>query len=465
MIDKDVIILKSQKDRIDLLENKVKKNNDIISQNKSSLNNIKSDIERIYELTGIKPYSSNVSTHKESHIKKSPNVENIDYNTLYEKSKIDLESKGIDINNVTYDDLLEPEIIKEIEEKLNRPVPRKEKWSRDDKIIVMAAVIVGSIADIIFGDRTNKLTGSGYKAKITEHGWEFQKSKDSDFSRWLNKFHIHPDGSPIDYQGKDFGGGLHRQLSKGHDLFRAIETIINIKNGRFEGIVYRNGVASKVVQNANQYGLPYDTMSMFEAIGNYLKHMKGDFFSTYSLPIPGYSFFRESSNRDLRIFSANMYKAGFNLKNVAIQGVSTLSIELILRIYMAIKETVRIKKENKSFNILEDYSNINNIKSVMNPAGNPKYREMFLLAHSMVTAVNIGKIIIKKAPWEINLTEIIMTIRYFIPFIEDYLYRNSKQAILDRNTLKINSEWESMLNRFEDYDKDIPMPNKVLIIE
>lgn len=155
----------------------------------------------------------------------------------------------------------------------------------------------------------------------------------------------------------------------------------------------------------------------------------------------------------------------YNLKNVAIQGVSTLSIELILRIYMAVKETKRIKAENKSFNILEDYSNIDNIKSIISPAQNPKYREMFLLAHSMVTAVNVGKVIIKKAPWEINLTEIIMTIRYFVPFIEDYLYRNSRQAILDRNTKEINDEWDNIIKSFEEYDNNIPMPNKTLIIE
>lgn len=465
MLDKDVIILKNQKDRIDLLEGKMEQVTYAISENKNKVNEIKSDIEKIYELTGIKPYSCSSKPSKPSYDNREISVEDTDYNTLYEESKIALKNNEIDIYNLTYEDLLEPNVIREIEEQLNRPVERREKWSNDDKVIVIAAVIVGSIADMIFSNRTNKLTGSGYKAKITDGGWEFQKSQDSNFSKWLNNFHIHDKGSPIDFQGKDFGGGLHRQLSKGHDLFRAIETIINIKNGRFEGVVYRNGVATKVVEYSNQYGTPYNTMSTIEAIGNYLKHMKGDFFSTHSLPIPGYSFFREASNRDLRIFSANMYKAGFNLKNVAIQGISTLSIELILRIYMAVKETERIKQEGKSFNILEDYSNIDNIKSVINSAANPKYREMFLLAHSLVTAVNIGKVIIKKAPWEINITEIIMTVRYFIPFIKDYLYRNSTQAILDRNTAEIITEWEDMLMRFEDYDKGIPMPNKVLIIE
>ncbi len=61
------------------------------------------------------------------------------------------------------------------------------------------------------------------------------------FSKWLNQFHEHEGGAPIDYQGSGFGGPFHRGgLSKGHDILRFVESIMMFKNGQFAGdSIYR----------------------------------------------------------------------------------------------------------------------------------------------------------------------------------------------------------------------------------
>ncbi len=464
-IDKDNVILKYQQDQIKNMQSDIAAISEKNRNNMNKINVIEEQVQEIMDLYNI-DYPEKQAPYL--HIVKQPQTNiksSIDYSydDLYLKAKSDLESRGIDIYNLTYHDLLDEDVIAAIDYELNRPLPRKEKWTKSDFIIVFVAAAVGTIADFVFGNRTNSLTGSGYKASIGDSGWNFSNAENSTFSKWLNNFHVHSDGNPIDYQGPDFGGGLHRELSKGHDLLRMIETIWNIKNGRFVGIRYENGQAIKVISTVNQYGTPFEQMGIIEAILNYFQHMTGDFFSTYSLPFPGYSFLRECSNRELRILSANMYQAGFNLKNIVIQALSTIAIELILRIYIAIKETKKILDKGKSFNIFDDYSNWENIKSVISVT-HIKYQEMFLVAHGLTTAINLGKVIIKKAPWEINITEMMMTVRYLVPVLKDYLWRHSRQAKLARNNEEILGEWERLMNEIGSNTLQIPMPERSLVL-
>lgn len=466
-MDKDAIILKNQQLEVDDIKKSSNTYFDAVERNKNDIVSLNNQVEELFSQLGLNYEKNSTKSRIVTPVSLygKPSEDNYDYEELFQKSKRSLELKGIDVYNLSYADLLDEDVIRSIEIDLNRALPRREKWNSNDKIIVFVAALVGSIADLIFGNRNNSITGSGEIAEITDKGWKFTRGNNSGFSDWLNSnFHNHPDMAPIDYQGKGFGGPHHRQLSKGHDLLRFIEAILQIKNGRFEGIIFQDNTAIKVASSINQYGNSYEQMKTSEAILTYLKHMKGDFFSTTSLPIPGYSFLRESSNRELRLLSANMYRAGFNLKNIVIQSCSTIAIELILRIYMAITETKRIINQNKSINILEDYSNINNLKGIIMPASNPKYREMFLIAHAIVTSFNIGKVIIKKAPWEINITEILMTIRYLVPYIKDVLYRYSDVAKLNRNTEEITSEWSRLLEEIDHKGIILPMPKNELIL-
>lgn len=102
------------------------------------------------------------------------------------------------------------------------------------------------------------------------------------------------------------------------------------QNGQFEAIRYENGIAQRIIRTANQYGTPYEQLSIAEAIARYAKHMFADLFSTCSLPFPGSSFLVEADNRTLRKFAADMYQNGFNIKNIMTQGLSVVIIEVTL---------------------------------------------------------------------------------------------------------------------------------------
>lgn len=296
--------------------------------------------------------------------------------------------------------------------------------------MVFIAASIGSVADIILGSRDNKLTG-----------------KDSRVSNNLNDLHEntfkHAQGAPIDYQGKHFGGGFHRELSKGHDLARFPEGIMSFKNGTFEGSYFVDGIKKVVSSSVNQNGNVYEQLSLVQAVVEYTRHMLADLCSKNSLPFPGYSFLRESNNRDLRKFSADMYQNGFNLKNVILQSISTIIIEIIVRLYFSIQS---VKKYVAEVEIKDDYSNFEAIKRFIKPINKDKLHEMLLVAHSIVMAVNVGKVVIKKSPWEINVTEIISVVNYGIKVTKAVAARNSDYAKLMYHSGEINKTWSELEN-------------------
>ena len=443
MKDKDLVILKyldeEQKDNERELR-EITKETDAQSDKLDSLialmsSKLKTQGKKVPQVTPGEVYSG----YEEISIQFDNEI--LSYDELYKEAELNLRKRGLDVENIDFESLLSDEEINEIIKELNAPLTEREKWTKSDFIAVFIAALIGCIADLVLGDRNNKLTG--------------QNSK---FSKWLNEFHKHEPGAPIDYQGPHFGGGHHRNRSRGHDLLRFIEAILMFKNGEFRGVYYKDGVAHYVKTNLNQFGNAYQKLGTIDAIVRYVKHMLADFCSTYSLPFPGSSFLAECGNRDLRKFSAVMYENGFNLKNIMTQAFSTVAIELILRVYNSINA---VKAMNNS-EIAEDYSNFDKAKEFINPSNKEKLYELLLTAHAITTGFNIGKIIIKKAPWEINVTEIFAVIKYARKVIKANKKRHNKTAILFRNSQHIHEEWDRLEDEIEIEFNNV---DEILVIE
>lgn len=364
------------------------------------------------------------------------------YDNLYETAASSLRREGLDLEQIDYKSLVSDDELVEIEKQLNINIANREKWKNTDRVIVFVAALVGALSDLVIGTRNNPITGNK-----------------SDFSKNLNKLHTdtfkHNSNGPIDYQGINFGGGYHRGLSKGHDILRFIEGISMFKNGQFSAIRYENGNAIHVMFNANQYGRPYEQMNIISAILEYSRHMFADFFSTNSLPFPGSSFLVEADNRQIRKFAADMYQNGFNLKNICIQSLSTVIVEIVIRVYFSIESVKQYKKE---LEINEDFSNFEIVKSVLKPINQNKLDEMLLVSHIIVTAVNIGKVVIKKSPWEINVTEILSVFKYATKVIRETVARNnvnSEYAKIMRNADEIHRRWNILYETLICDDREI----------
>lgn len=352
------------------------------------------------------------------------------YEEIYDTARSSLMVRGLDPDDVSYGDLLTEQEIREIEHELNALLPREEEWVKNDYVVVFAAALIGGAADFIFGNRKNQLTGKGSK-----------------FAEELNKLHKHEGGAPIDFQGKGYEGGYHRAFSRGHDILRFYDGIKMFKEGKFIGV-------DGFVTTVNQNGTQYEQMALIDACVKYSKHMAADFCSTCSLPIPGFSFIMEGGNsqqmRNLKALTLTMYHEGFNCKNIMIQSISTISIELILRIYYGINSVSKMKED---LDIADDYSNYDQIKQFLLPGNKEKLMEMLLLTHTIVTAMNIGKIAISNSVRidQINITEIMAVIRYGTSVLKTTWDRNDEYKKLMRNADLISQRWKEIeISLFED---------------
>jgi hypothetical protein len=448
-MDKDNIILKHQQLVVEQAEEDIQDLQTKGISQEQSLQDIQDKLRAIQKKTGKKPKLRVFKRNAPSADTTRENTEiSISYEEVYAAAYDSLVARGLDPDSIDYADLISQEELDQIIRELNAPLPRQEKWTKADFIVVFIAALIGGLADIFLSNRNNNLTG--------------QQSK---FSKWLNDtFHEgkHATNAPIDYQGKHFGGGYHRELSKGHDILRFVEGIKMFKEGKFEAIRYENGVAKVVITTLNQYGKPYEQLGTIEAIARYAEHMFADLFSKVSLPFPGYSFLAECNNRDLRKFAADMYHNGFNIKNIIIQSASTAAIEIIVRIYYSIQS---VKKYRDSVDIAEDYSNFEAIKEFVNPGSKEKMNEMLLLAHAIVMAINAGKVVITKNLAEINVTEIMSVIRYGSSVLGAAINRNHEHLKVLHHAERITNSWseiETLL--MDDVQTAIDQKQEVLTI-
>ena len=348
-MDKDSIILKYEQVEMQAISSGISDLAESNRKQEEKLNELKAKMARAYKLAGAKIQPTTVHENNaacEATIPTAvaaPSTE-MSYEALYQKANASLAERGIDVDSLDYHSLVSEAELREIEQQLNRPLPRREKWTKSDFIAVFIAAAIGSLADIVLSDRNNALTGTK-----------------SDFSKWLNGFHTHEGGAPIDYQGKyqgkSFGGGFHRGLSKGHDILRFIE--------------------------------------------------------------------------------------------------------VILRIYFSI-QSVRQYKEK--FELSEDYSNFDAVKHFFKQENKDKLDEMLLVAHTIVAAMNIGKVIINKAPWQINIGEIFSVVRYGVKVLSRMLERNSDYAKLMRSSKEIHEGWLALEQQICNSEQSIIMAEPTLSI-
>ena len=384
--------------RIDKLKQKTQKINDDLSALGYSLK------------TGQKPKTSIDNQEVKIEEKKTYEEitqENIEY----------LKSRGL--TDRTFDELFTPEQLLRIERELSEPLKR-EKWDKWDFIAVLSGGIAGTIADLLIEQRTDAMMN--------------KLAKNPTLKKWANQ----TKGLSIDYQGPGFGGPYHEGLSSGHDILRLFKAIWQIKNGTFVGIKQTSTGFEWVKSTTNQYGNPYESHGLLESIILWFKHIASDAANPTGIPFPGMSFLTEMPDHEVRKFAIQLYTNGFTLQYIISQALSPALVELIVRGYIFGREYYETKE----------------IK--WPTAKRLKTTEMLLASHAIVTAINVGKVIVNcnvegpLAIRKLNFPSVIMTVRYFIPFVVKRLKLNDPVEIIKRNSREIMEDYDSIILEMSD---------------
>ena len=297
--------------------------------------------------------------------------------------------------------LLTAEEDAEISEYLNRPLYERIPWDKWDYLVAFGAGLAGAAIDVLLATPGK----FGEKAVADKSNW---------MGQWAEDVHSrHADGAPIDYQGKHFGGSYHRGLSPGHDLFRPLEGIEQFRDGVFRGTYFADGISHPVETALNQHGVPYKSMGWGSAVLAWLVHLGCDFFSSRSLPIPGTSWLYEMPSREVRVLvQRDLYQNGINLRHLTFQALAPTVVEGGIGVYSALR-----------------YRNSDMPKDALLQ----KRLELLVLGHTLVTAVNVGKVVILEDPTMLNVPAILALLRRLFHVIVLEQRRNSFITKLARN--------------------------------
>lgn len=235
-------------------------------------------------------------------------------------------------------------------------------WSKADLVAVGAVGVVGLLCtwfdasiDTAVRDRLGKLMPSDLVKS-----WETAGKR-----------------LPIDYMGPGFGGRAHRVKSAGHDLARPVEAIRQIMKGEFRGAAWLGDDVTQVVVGDRFRVVD----SAPEAALRLAQHLLADVITPMSLPIPGMSFLYESDSKALRDFALHAYSGlgrggtGWNVRSgIAIPGMCVMATEILIRTYVH----------------LDVYQETGSAR--LDLPQRRRRNELLLAAHSLVSAVSIGKV-------------------------------------------------------------------------
>ncbi len=233
----------------------------------------------------------------------------------------------------------------------------------------------------------------------------------------------------------------HRLLSLGHDpLVGLIVGVSDILQGKMTTIDKTGKIISQNMQN---YADRRES-NIFEAITKQFIHFKSDITTSMGLPAPLMGLFNlfqfgsiGEEEQTIAQIVQGMYYEGYDFIHFCSMSISTMVIEVIIRMGYAFK---RIKQE---------YSIKESIPISLNRNKHPKLATMLFMGHSAATAINAGKIYFTKNPLSINYAQ-------WLAFTK-YSYKQLKWSIFEKNEKKqayvngkINEELDIIFN---DIDK------------
>lgn len=277
------------------------------------------------------------------------------------------------IGNVDIENEIE-KISKEMDD-INIKALRFDRW---DFFAIFGIALLEIGTDFLLGDPKK-----GISSEIS--------NKNTKLGEYFNNLHENVDhkGNSLDYQGYKFGGGDHRGRTFGHDMFSFPLAIYSLCNGQFIDGYYQDGRFNWVYSKLNQYGSEYVGLPPDQAIMAYLSHMFADFFSSKSLPVPGFGVLAHMPSRDIRVMVNKMYADGFNLRHMLVQGVPVVVAEILVRLFFYFR--------NRSVDADD-------------AAKKHKLNKMLLMTHTLAALVNIGKVYFTNNPTAINLPMLLRVI-------------------------------------------------------
>lgn len=330
---------------------------------------------------------------------------------------------------------------------LNEEYNQKHRLDKFDIAIAAAAGLLAGAVDILLVGIPQK-TPDGLKAGPLSNYIRdaFDKKFPPDEMERLANSKV----SKVPYDAQDnrnttvnvegLSAYYHRLLSLGHDpLLGFVFGVADILSGRMTTIDKAGKVVSQVMENYADR----TEADVFAAIAKQIVHLKSDMTTSMGLPAPLMGLFNllqfgsvGEYEQTIAEIVQGMYYEGYDFVHFCSMSVSSMLVEVVVRIGYAIKrikEGVAIKN---AIPLSTDHEKM------------PKLGTMLFTAHSAATAINAGKVLFTENPMAINYPQWIAFAKYSYQQLKWGLI--TKPALRDRYVLDaIDGELQEV---YEDID-------------
>ena len=299
------------------------------------------------------------------------------------------------------------------------------KLDKMDITICAAASILGAVVDILLIGIPQK-TSDGLKGGPLSNyvrGWFNQRFPEEEMEKLANsKVSKVSFDAQYNRHTTEYVIGLsayyHRLLSLGHDpILGLIFGVYDILNGKMMTIDKTGKIVSQVMEN---YA---DRKESDIFVAKQVIHFKSDITTSMGLPAPLMALFNllqfgsiGEEEQTIAEIVQGMYYEGYDFIHFCSLSISTMIIEVIIRLGYGIKKI-------KEGNTMKD-----SVPFSLNREKHPKLSTMLFIGHSAATAVNTGKVYFTKNPMVINYSQ-------WIAFAK-YSYKQLKWALLEKPELR-----------------------------
>ena len=330
--------------------------------------------------------------------------------------------------------------------KLNEEYNQVHKLDKFDVAISAAAGLLGAAVDILLVGIPKK-TPDGLKAGPLSN--YIRDAFDRKFPPEEMERLANTKISKVPYDAQDnrntvicvegLSAYYHRLLSLGHDpLLGFIFGVADILGGRMTTIDKGGEIVSQVMEN---YADRAET-NLFEALAKQVQHLKSDLTTSMGLPAPMMGLFDllqfgsiGEQEQTVAEIVQGMYYQGYDFIHFCSMSVSSMLIEVIVRLGYAIK---RVK---------EGVAVVDAIPISTNHKKMPKLGTMLFTAHSAATAINAGKVLFTKNPMAINYPQ-------WLAFSK-YSYQQLKWGLVQKPELRNQYVLDAIDDELSDVYADI----------
>ncbi len=244
------------------------------------------------------------------------------------------------------------------------------------------------------------------------------------------------------------GPGSHRFQSLGHDpLLGFIFGVRDILRGEFSAISKDGHLIIQQVADPRLQG-EYFLIRILEALKTQFGHLASDVATPLGLPAPLMPLllflqFGTIGNHQYTVgeVARQMYRSGYDFRHFTASSIPVMITEIIVRLGYFIN----------SMSAGETLTEATPASSSL------KLRRQLLIAHSIATLINAGKVYITQNPLAISWTQVLAFLRYVMPEIAFLLYGKEaiRSQLLEETILNdyhsLNSEIDAFLSSQNDF--------------